>query len=857
MRPRAPSLPLLLGLLVVLAGFTAPPASPDAPRVLRAAPLVGSIAVDGRLDEEAWAQAEVARGFVQFEPNEGAPASRETEVRVLYGPNALYVGAVLHDDPARVRRPLTRRDEAGDADAFYVVLDGFGTGRTAYLFGVTAAGVQIDAVVEGNDRDTSWDAVWDAAVRLTPEGWVVEMAIPYAMLRFHRAEGEQTWWVQFQRTISRYDEEAYWQPVTRGERGVGFIAGRLTGLRDLAPRPNVQVRPYTLSRLTRAPEGSTDPTFTQETAFDAGLDVKVGLGANVVFDATVNPDFGQVEADPAVLNLTTFETFFPERRPFFLEGTAIFDYVFAPGDGPLLYTRRIGALGRIVGAGKLTGRTRGGTAFGVLAGATSDGVVVRDGEPTFTDGDFAPDLLYATARVKREFGNRSFVGAAASLYDGRRSPDPWIAHRSVVAGADWDVRLGAGTYRWDGALTGSLRAAPEDGPLPSTSGFAFYTGLDKLRGTLTGGLGLRIYSDGFDPNDVGFFLQNDLVRLFGVGTLLFHGGRPFGPFRLARGTVSAQQVWTYREGLNLGAQIQGRSDWFLRGFQRVTLRANLVALGGVDVLESRGQGPVANVPGVGFGVDLTSDTRRHLVLSPRATVGLFEDGATAWNAALAVDWTASDRLALSATTRYEARDNVRAWAATEVFRRDDEGLSLGAAPNRLAQNGYLPLPGVPPTLLDGLPFVTGPDDAALYVAAVFGARDQRSLDTSLRASYTLRPNLSLQTYTQLFAARFRYDDFRLLAGPHDLRPIESYPRRREQASHSLILNAVARWEYRPGSTLYVVWAHQRFGHAGGYRLFDPAQPSPYDRGTVALASDTFRLPPTNVLLVKLNYLLLR
>jgi len=852
------ALGILLGVLAGGALAAGDPRPPAGLRSLAASPLPATISVDGRLDEEAWAGAEVASDFFQFEPAEGAPASRRTEVRVLYGAHALYVGAVLYDDPDRIRRPLTRRDEVGDADAFYVALDGFGTGRTAYLFGVTAAGVQVDAVVEGNSTDTSWDAVWDAAVRTTPDGWTVEMAIPYSMLRFHEA-AEQTWWVQFQRTISRNDEEAFWQPVTREERGVGFIAGRLTGLSGLSPRANVQVRPYTLSRLTREPEGGAGPAFSQQTAFDVGADLKVGLGANLFLDATVNPDFGQVEADPAVLNLTTFETFFPERRPFFLEGTSIFDYVFAPGDGPLLYTRRVGGLGRIVGAGKLTGRSRGGTSVGVLAAATSDGFVRGEGGPVYTGEDFEPDLLYGVARVKREFGDRSFAGAAFSVFDGRGGDFAADRYRAAVGGVDWDLRLGPGTYRWDGALTGSYRAFSDGIGLPSEAGFALYTGLDKLRGTLTGGLGLRIYSDAFEPNDVGFFLQNDVVRTFGVGTLLFNGGRPFGPLRLARGTLSAQQMWTYRDGVNLGAQVQSRTDWFFQSFHRLTLRANLVALGGLDVRESRGMGPVANVPGVGFGADYTTDTRRRLVLYPRATVGLFEDGATAWNTSLGMDWTVSDRLALSATARYEERDGVRAWVANEAFRRGPEGYGLGHLANRDAarQSAFLPLPGGSDALFAGLPFLEGPEGSTDYFAAVFGARDQRSLDTSLRATYTFRPNLSLQAYSQLFAARFRYDDFRLLAGPDDLRPLVGYPRRRDQATHSLLLNAVGRWEYRPGSTLYVVWAHNRLGFDGGYRLHDPLHPSPYDRGTLRLASDTFELLPTNVFLVKLSYLLMR
>jgi hypothetical protein len=834
---------------------------PEGPRVLRAAPLTSAIQVDGRLDEAAWAAAEVATDFRQLEPEEGAPASQRTEVRVLYGPLALYIGAVIYDTPEAVRRPLTRRDEAGDGDAFYVSIDGYGTGRTAFVFGVTAAGVQIDAVRDAvYGQDPSWDAVWDAAVRHTLEGWTVEMAIPYAMLRFNRAD-EQTWWVQFQRTISRNNEQAYWEPVAREDLGVGFIGGRLTGLRGIAPRANVQVRPYTLSRLTREPEAGLGPGYAQDTGFDAGVDVKLGLGANTFLDLTVNPDFGQVEADPAVLNLTTFETFFPERRPFFLEGTSIFDYLFAPGDGPILHTRRIGGFGRIVGAGKLTGRTPGGLAYGFVGAATSDGFAQGEGGPVYTGEDFSPDLLYGAGRVKHEFGDRSFVGGAVTYFDGFGGDYAFDHVRSVVAGTDFDVRLRQRTYRWDGALTGSYRAFGDAFDRSPQTGFALYTGLDRVRGVVTWGTGLRVYSNAFEPNEVGFFRENDVIRLRGAVMALANRGQPFGPFRLARGTLSGQQSWTFRDPVNTGLFIQSRADGFLRSFHRVSLLANVNAPGGVDVRESRGMGPVALVPGVGGAVEYVTDSRRRFTLSPRLSGALSEDGSTAYSAILGSTWTASDRLALAGSVRFEARDGVRAWVANESFRRNPDGFALGNTPNTGpgGQSGFVPLPGNLDAVFQGLPSTPGAGGTTdYYYAAIFGARDQQSLDTSLRATLALRPNLSFQAFSQLFAARFRYDGFRVLAGPSDLRDLgEAYPRRRDQTSHSLILNAVARWEYRPGSTVYVVWAHNRNGAAGGYAMYDPLLPSPYDRGTLGLAADTFDLLPTNVFLIKLNYLLLR
>jgi hypothetical protein len=831
-----PRYTLAAALLAALA-LPAQAEPPEGPRILRAAPLTSAIQVDGRLDEEAWAAAEVATDFRQLEPEEGAPASQRTEVRVLYGPSALYIGAVIYDTPEAVRRPLTRRDEAGDADAFYVSIDGYGTGRTAFVFGVTAAGVQIDAVRDAvYGQDPSWDAVWDAAVRHTPEGWTVEMAIPYAMLRFNRAE-EHTWWVQFQRTISRNNEQAYWEPVAREDLGVGFIGGRLTGLRGIAPRANIQVRPYTLSRLTREPEAGLGPGYAQDTGFDAGVDVKLGLGANTFLDLTVNPDFGQVEADPAVLNLTTFETFFPERRPFFLEGTSIFDYLFAPGDGPILHTRRIGGFGRIVGAGKLTGRTPGGLAYGFVGAATSDGFAQGEGGPVYTGEDFSPDLLYGAGRVKHEFGDRSFVGGAVTYFDGFGGDYAFDHVRSVVAGTDFDVRLRQGTYRWDGALTGSYRAFGDVFDRSPQTGFALYTGLDRVRGVVTWGTGLRVYSNEFEPNEVGFFRENDVIRLRGAVMALANRGQPFGPFRLARGTLSGQQSWTFRDPVNTGLFIQSRADGFLRSFHRVSLLANVNAPGGVDVRESRGMGPVALVPGVGGAVEYVTDSRRRFTLSPRLSGALSEDGSTAYSAVLGSTWTASDRLALAGSVRFEARDGVRAWVANESFRRSPGRVRPGERPqHRPRRAGRVrpdsrststpcPLPGAP---LDARRQRRRPTTTTRRCSArAISSRWTRPSAPRSRSGRTSRSRPSPSCSPRGSATTGSACSPGPTTSGTSTRPT---PAAATRPHHSLLLNAVARWEYRPGSTVYVVWAHNRNGAAGGYAMYDPLPPPPTTAG---------------------------
>lgn len=823
-------------------------------RELQATPLSGTISIDGHLDEEIWQTAEIATDFVQFEPDNGAPATQVTRVRVVYGNSAIYIGAEMEDDPTLVRRNLSRRDVSGDADNFTVAIDGMSRGREAAMFVVTAAGVQLDAIDELGFFDYSWDAIWQSAVQLTENGWTAEIAIPYSQLRFPRTE-RQNWLIQFERYTSRTGETSVWQPLPRDDLGVGFIGGRLTNVQGISPRANIQIRPYALTRLNRFP---IDDGYENEVSYDVGGDLKIGITSNIIFDATINPDFGQVEADPAVLNLTAFETFFAERRPFFVEGTSIFDYTFGPGEGPLLYTRRIGALGRIVGAGKLTGRLDSGLSFGVMSAVTSDGFETPD---EFTGNDFQADLLYVAGRVKQEFGNRSYFGTAMTYFDGHRGDFIWDHYRSLVLGADWDIRMHEGTYRYYGSITTSNRwFSPELNTTPE-SGFGVFAGLGRIRGFTTGNVGVRAFSDRFNPNDVGFFRDTDFIRIHGEIAHTLNKGQAFGPFRLVQANLGVIQSWTFLDRANLGGIIQYNIWSRFRNFHQLQIRGNVLGLGGVNIRESRGFGPVDNVTSAGLTVDYSTDIRKPFVLNPILSGAYHpETEGVASAAQLRTSWRVNSQLSLSMSNRYEHFNRMQAWVAGESFRVLPDGIDIGDMPNARPENqpGFTGLPGssdLDNLFADLTPYFVG-QEATYYYAAIFGARDHRSLDMSLRTNYVLRPNLSFQLYSQLFAAKFQYEDFSVLVAPDDLRPIPEYPRQRAESIRSLNLNAVARWEYRPGSTLFLVWSHSRYGVDGGY-LPQTAPETPYDRSTIGLIGDTFELRPINVFLVKLNYLIMR
>ena len=292
--------------------------------------------IDGRLIEEGWSRAEAASAFTQRDPDEGRPATERTEVKILYDNDALYIAARLFDSqPELIGRRLSSRDGGKDgnrdadpdADRIIIYLDSMYDRLTGAAFGVSAANVQEDAIIF-NDTfvDKSWDAVWQSHVSIDEGGWSAEIRIPLSQLRFPLAE-KQTWGVNVERFIRRKNETVWLERVPKNEAGLASRMGNLTGLDGLRPRRRMELLPYAAARAEFvAPEETADPFNDGARAFGAlGMDMKLGLSSNLTVDATVNPDFGQVEVDPAVVNLTAFETFFPEKRAFFLEGAQIFN----------------------------------------------------------------------------------------------------------------------------------------------------------------------------------------------------------------------------------------------------------------------------------------------------------------------------------------------------------------------------------------------------------------------------------------------------------------------------------------------------------------------------------------------------
>jgi hypothetical protein len=885
----APALGLWLAVALAPAALRAQsavrPAAAEGAAAVTAVRTAVAPAIDGRLDDAAWAAARPVSGFVQRRPDPGAQATQATEVRVLYDDQAIYVGARLLDThPDSVVAQLARRDQEVYSDWFHVAIDSYDDRRTAFAFSVNPRGVKRDRLLFDDTReDAGWDAVWEVATRMDSLGWTAEFRIPLSQLRFAAdaragaGGAEMTWGINFSRQIARRDEESFWSPIPPEAAGIVSRFGRLEGLRDLRPPRRLELQPYTVARLTRAPAPVAagqdgDPFHRPNDLFGSfGADLKYGLTPNLTLTATLNPDFGQVEADPSEVNLTAFETQFEEKRPFFAEGADIFQVA-----GPqLFYSRRIGRSpqGRvpagasfsrapesttILGAFKLTGKTAAGWSVGLMNALTAaeegrylDQARVEHRSPV------EPLTHYAVARVARDFQRgRSAVGGILTAtnrdLDGAGELD-FLRSAAYAGGLDGRHRFGGGDYQLSGSAHGSLvRGSPAAIALvqrapgrwfhrpdadhlafdPDRTGLAGYSARASLEriggGSWRWGVGGHAHSPAFEVNDLGFHTAPDQTRLFARAG--YERFRPGPRFRRWSAGLSGYSEQTFggeptdrAAQLDLSAQLHnqwGGSAWVMRH----------VAALAPDALRG---GPALVRPARYMGsLNLYSDQRRPLGLR-LSNFWVTEDGTEGYtlNTNVTAALRASNRLSLS--LRPALNRHVNAWQYV----------------------GW--------RLVDGEP---------LYLLARL---DQTTGSLTTRLDYTFTPELSLQLYAQPFVSAGGYADFRTVRDARAARfhdrfrtfgPAELLAEERPDGGRSFLLdldadgrpeasfadpsfnfrqmrsNAVLRWEYRPGSTFFVVWSQGRTGR-------DPA-------GDLAWGRDVRQLlaaPGTNVLLLKLSY----
>ena len=868
--------------------------------------------VDGRLEEPVWAEAPKATGFVQFEPSPGAASSERTEVAVLFDDVALYVGfRCFVREPSTLVAPLARRDEYITSDRVAVDIDSHNDGRTAFSFSVTAGGVERDALIYDDvEEDETWDAIWEGKAARFAGGYTVEMRIPFSQLRYR--VGVETWGIQFQRDLPTAGETAFWSPNLPDVEGYVSLFGTLHNL-DVRRAPRqIEVQPYVAGRLIQASGDEADPFYEPNaTQPNAGFDAKVGLTPNLTLTATVNPDFGQVEADPAVVNLSVFETFFEERRPFFVEGTDVFSYgrtrtsnvAYQP---TFFYSRRIGqepvrflgdvdGLGEdgyfesldqttIAAAGKVSGKV-GSWSVGLLNAVTTEETGrFLDETGNVVGTPVEPLTNYLVGRVRRGYRDgASVVGGIFTAVNRQMGADSLftdlLASSAYVGGLDFEHGFAARGWTVSGIVAGSMvqgdpsyllalqRAPQRYYQRPDQDYLRFdYTGRSMLglysefslaktggrnwRGSLTG----NVATPGFEVNDLGFQNRADAASV--TWQLDYNQPEPRW--------LNYYSIYTYGGvSTNFGGDIidhDYRGGFFLR-FRNLW---SWSTTGGISPTYTNDRltrgGPLARRPAYG-SLSTVVSTDRSRRLSAQLQVSLLRDLPHSF-AGTIPEW---DRFVT---------------------------IGLTARPSNALEVSLEPTWGIE---VDTDQFFTRiRDDAA---RATFGTRyvfadlRQEQVDLGVRLNWTFTPELTLQLYARPFILSGQYSRFKQFRTPgsfdfdvygEEVGAVSPEVRSDEDLDGNGLLddyalaaegqrpdrfvidprdggepfsfaypdfnfrslrgNAVLRWEWRPGSTLFLVWQQQRTDVAryDGFGVFEEL-------------GEVFRAPVENVFLVKLTY----
>jgi len=716
-----------------------------------------------------------------------------------------------------------------------VSLGSYNNDRNAFVFRVGPSGSRVDGVLSnGTNNDPSWDGVWTVETRIDSLGWTTELRIPLSQLRYATVPPDTTaqWGINFRRDIARYSESVTWAPLDPTVDRTVSLFGSLRNLRDLPSPRRLEVEPYMAGRMARPADGNALQSPTEWTG-RVGGDVQYGLTPSTTLQATINPDFGQVEADPSQINLSAFETFFAEKRSFFIQGTDIFDFSLGRR-ADLLYTRRIGASLPVIGALKLTGRTEGNLVYGAMAATTGD--------------SFSPTRNYGVGRLRQDFGRQSSVGGMVTGFDAPVS-DASGRQRSLAGGLDWDLRFADNNYQFQGYTSGTHRRPDSDGP---QTGFAMNAEVGRVRGAWTYDAEVTLRDDAFDPNDVGRMRESNFVRVNGGFRHQFNDGQPFGAFQRGSGFLFMGQSWSYRERLDRGLGHFSRISVLTEGFNPISFQTNTDQLfGGYNLFETRGLWPRARPRTFSTELEVRTDTRRDWTVELGVSTKQRSDGGSSWRTNVQGEWNLGSRLKLSTEVGYETEAGAVEWASNEPFKE----LSAGTWAFEDPSGGeFLPLSDGHDRLGDILSRVpTDPNEEGEYVVPIYGARDTDQLDLTLRSNLTLTQALSVEFFGQLFAARGRYSDFQILRDRDTLEPFEAYPKRHDFATSSFLTNAVLRWEFRPGSELFVVWSQDRLLDEDDPFLRDRRSSSPYDRSPPARLTDAFEDFPANSFIVKLRY----
>ena len=812
--------------------------------------------IDGRDDDAVWQSTPRFSDFRQFQPRIDSAPSLRTEFRAAYDDRNLYVFVRMFDPhPDSIMHALTRRDVRGPSDQIKLLIDSYFDKRTGFEFAVNPDGVKRDySMSNDGNEDDSWNGIWDVATRVDALGWTAEFRIPLSQLRYAKSEAN-TFGFGVWRDIERYNEREAWPRYLPTRNGLVSQLGQLTGLNGITASQRLEVAPYVVTKNVQ--QTLANAQYGRAQQMTTGGDIKLGVTPNVTLDATVNPDFGQVEADPAVVNLTAFETFYAERRPFFVEGTGLYQFALncyivvdcSTNEG-LFYSRRIGrspslrdmygdattaSATPIAVATKLTGRSKGGLSFGMLDAVTDQvkGVNGRTVEPLANYG-----VVRAQQDLRGGEADVSIIGTAVN-----RSLDdltaPYLHRGAYTSGATVRNRFASGRYELAAQFAGSYVTGSPAVILQTQESPAHYfqqpgdkPQVDSTRTSLAGheeqikfgkyGGGVTRFetsllrqSAGFEVNDIGYLRRADVVDWSTWGSLVFRDAH--GIYRYLQLNGNHWETWNtsgtrLENAVNTNGHMGLNNNWDVHlgsTFGHLTESyCDRCTRGGPALRQSHTIYPWGGV---------NTDSRRTVSAGLWVNLNFSDEGRTHGSS-------------LSPYVNFLVSPRLQINIGSGISRSHDNTQWLGNFTDSSATGGG-------------------------RTHYSFAHLDQRTVSMNARINYTMTPNLTFEFYGQPFVSTGMYSDVREVsatpaAAAYADRFLPYVPPAGADLSFKatqLRSNSVVRWEYRPGSTLFLVWAHGRDGPPN--ENMNESWSRDY--------RDLFTLHPENTFLVKVAYWLNR
>ncbi len=835
--------------------------------------------IDGILNEDLWNIGIWENEFTQNRPYDGRPSKQKTEFKILFDDDNLYVGIKCFDtSPDSIVNRLTRRDQA-DGDVAGVIIDSFHDLRTGFVFGVSSAGVKYDFLMsnDGSDEDASWDPNWWVKTSINDEGWISEMKIPFSQIRFDKNSGD-VWGFDVARILYRHDEQAFWQAIPRDAPGVIHLMGELYGLNEIKPRKILDVTPYGVAQAETFKKEAGNPFLEDGRKYklNGGIDAKIGITNNMTIDLTINPDFGQVEADPSVVNLTAYETYFSEKRPFFIEGKNITSFNIGLGDGDsgndnLFYSRRIGRnpqgqadledgwyadkpnFTTILGAAKLTGKTKDGLSLGFIEAITAEEKAEIDTGGGRIYQTVEPLTNYLIGRVQKDFkeGNTLLGGMFTSTNRDLDQNLGSFMHKSAYTGGldftqyfnkkNWMFNINVAFSQVEGtkeAIAETQRSSARYFQRPDND----HTEFDPERTSLMGNAGriqlqkqnghfnLMICSiwktPGFEANDLGYMQESDEVL-----SVVWAGYHVWDPKGIYRSYNFGGDVYVVNNfgGDRTGTGFEWNGNMSFKNYWSAWTGGNISTSHPSPGL-LRG-GPMMEIPGnVSLRAGFQTDYRKKFNVEIYGNISRgFEKYQRSNYSEISFTYKPTNYLVFTFSPSYSTS-------------RTD--LQYVTNKNYLGNNRY-----------------------------IFGSIDRKTISASFRVNFNLSPDLTLQYWGQPFVATGRYYDHKYITSPmadnykdrfhvytsseksfdddkiyfdeNADGTVDYSTGKRDFNFQEFLSNLVIRWEYNPGSSVYLVWSQTRnySNNTGVMDYFD----------NIGDLFDRDNNIPHNVFLVKFSY----